>query len=325
MTGVRGVRHPALGLVVAAALAGAGPLLAAAPADAWLRDVSVAALGSPSNSSSPRLLTITCPAGKVSLGAAAFTGPSLDNVALNRAAPPPNQGGTTAWVGAVETDSVSGSWSLGGRAYCASSVAIAPPVGGAKSYVKAVSIARGQSASSSATVRTAVATCPAGKTAIAGGGRIEGPFANLALTGSQRVGGDRAWRATAREVDATSADWRLHATAVCANIETETATNDYAGPGFTPKDIVFPLGSGTLQSVTPNCPPGTFVVGGGAAVLRGSGTNPPNDVALVASEPTPGDPSSGWLAVAQETDPTSAEWQVAARVLCAPLTGGPPA
>lgn len=298
-----------------------GLLIAAAPASGWLRDVSVVQDSSPSNSSARKFLSIACPGGKIALGAAAFTTP-LANLGINRAAPPPNAGGTVGWAGTTETDSVGPAWTLHGRAFCAANVATPPPIGGAGNYVKAVEIVRNRSGSNSQPVKSATARCPAGKHAISGGGRIEGNFANLAITATHRVEGNRGWRVEAREVDEAAASWRVHASAVCANVRTETATADYAGPTFFGPDMLFPLGSGTLQSVAPSCPAGTFVVGGGSAVLGPAGQPPPTDVSLIASEP-PG--ASAWLAIARETDPTNAQWRVAARVLCAPLNGGPPA
>lgn len=163
--------------------------------------------------------------------------------------------------------------------------------------------------------------CPAGKTAISGGGRISPPNIDVGLTAMQRVNANTAWRVAAHEVDATSAPWVLYASAICANVSTETATTDYA-TGYASPSLAFPLSSMPLQSVTPSCQGGAFTVGGGANVVGAiPGQPPPSGVVLTSSEPL----GSGWLAIARETDPTTTSWRVGATVICSPLNGGPPA
>jgi hypothetical protein len=310
--------------VAAALTATAGLLAVAAPASGWLRDFSVAQRRSPTSSSVLKSLNVSCPPGKLALGAGALVSPLFGNLGLNYAAPPP--GATFARVGAAETDAVAANWTLRGRAFCARFVGASPPLGGAASYVKAVEIVRRRSSLDSQATKTATASCPAGKTAISGGGRLEPLSPSLAFSSMQRLAGGTGWRVRGQEADAFSAGWRVHASAICANVTTETPTNDYAGPTLFGPDLVGSISSNPLQSVSRSCPAGTSVVGGGSAVLPPSGQTRPSDVVLAASEPLgTGTTASAWLVMARETDPTSRRWRLAARALCAPLNGGPPA
>ena len=313
------------GRQLTAGLVGAIGLLVAAPAAcAWLRDFEAVQGNSATSSSAVKTLTVNCPPGKSALGAAALVSPLLGNLGLQYVAPPPV--GNRATLGAAETDSLTASWTLRGRAFCATVVNTPPPQGGAASYVKGVQIVRRTSGLSSQATRTLTANCPAGKAAIAGGGRLEPLSPSLAFTSMQRVAGGTAWRVQAQEVDALSTGWRVHASAICANVTTETQTAEYAGPTLFGPDLVGPTSSNDLQSVTRSCPPGTFVVGGGSAVLVPPGQSRPSDVVITASEPAGnGATASAWLVIARETDPTPRVWRVAARALCAPLNGGPPA
>jgi hypothetical protein len=71
-------------------------------------------------------------------------------------------------------------------------------------------------ASSSGAVRSLTATCPAGKEAIGGGGIVlPANQVDIALTGSYPVT-QTTWRATARELDETGANWSLNAVVICA-------------------------------------------------------------------------------------------------------------
>lgn len=320
---VHGVRRR--GRKVTAGLAAAiGLLIAATPASAWLRDFEVVQSNSPTSSSAVKTLNVSCPPGKSALGAAALVSPLLGNLGLQYLAPPPP--GDRGTVGAAETDSVTAGWTLRGRALCATAVNTPPPQGGAASYVKGVQIVRRTSGLSSETTRTLTVDCPAGKTAISGGGRLEPLSPSLAFTSMQRVAGGTAWRVQAQEVDALAAGWRVHASAICANVTTETQTAEYAGPTLAGPDLIGPTSSNPLQSVSRSCPPGALVVGGGSAVLAAPGQTRPSDVVITASEPAgTGSTASAWLVIARETDPTPRVWRVAARALCAPLNGGPPA
>jgi hypothetical protein len=305
--------------IAAASLAAATALLTGAttaPAGG-LRDFSVVPVGSSLTSSASRTLTAGCPATKYALGGAAFVSPALGNLGLFSAGVAgPN------WVaGAGETDSESAAWRLNARAFCAVYTATPPPLNGAAGYAKAVEIVRKHSDSSSAPGRAVTVPCPGGKTAISGGGRIAPPNIDVGLTALQRVNANTAWRVAAHEVDATGAEWTLYASVICANVTTETPTSDYA-TGYASPNMQFPLSSMPLQSVAPSCQGGAFTVGGGALVQGATpGQPPPSGVVLTSSEPL----GAGWLAIAHETDPTTATWRVSATAICSPLNGGPPA
>jgi len=302
--------------------AAAGLLIAAAPASAatYLRDFSVAQTSSAMSSSSTKLAISAC-AGKNAIGGAAFVRPAtLGNLGLSSV----GVSATKSLAGAGETDSESASWRLFGRTFCVLTTSGPLTAGAAAPYVKAVGIARAHSANNSAPVKSVTATCPKGKAAISGGGRIGPPNLDVAFTAMQRAGA-RAWRVSAHEVDPTGARWTVFASVVCANISTETATANYAA-GYASPGSASPVNSTSLRSVAPSCPGGWYVVGGGAYVEGATlGSPAPNDVALTSSEPTGGGGSStAWIAIAHETDPTSQSWRIVAGVICS-LNGGPPA
>jgi hypothetical protein len=67
----------------------------------------------------------------------------------------------------------------------------------------------------------ATASCPAGKEAIGGGGRVNGELKEVAITGSypQVVEGKRTgWTAEARESTETAENWSIDAFVVCAEL-----------------------------------------------------------------------------------------------------------
>ena len=70
--------------------------------------------------------------------------------------------------------------------------------------------------------KTATATCPAGKQAIAGGVSLEGELANVATTGSYPFFNGTVhsgWTALAHETDGGPyGDWSVVAFAVCAEL-----------------------------------------------------------------------------------------------------------
>ena len=69
-------------------------------------------------------------------------------------------------------------------------------------------IVQAESASNSETVRQINASCPAGKKVVGGGGHVWGAGGDIALDESYPMSAT-TWRATAYEVNAPAADWRL--------------------------------------------------------------------------------------------------------------------
>ena len=306
----------------AAALVAATGLLiivASASAATFLRDLTVVQRSSATSSSTGKALPASCPAGNNSLGGSAFASPALSNLGLSAV----GAGGPgTASGGASETDSESAAWRLHTRAFCVTTTSAPLTKNAAATYVKAVQIVRRQSGGNSQPAKSVTVNCPAGKTAISGGGRIAPPNIDVGLTVMQRVRVGTAWRVAAHEVDATSAAWTLHASVVCANVTTETATSDYAA-GYASLGLGSPVSSMPLQSISRSCPGGGWTAVGGGAFVEGAapGQPPPSDVVLTSSEPLP----AGWLAIARETDPTNQPWRVVGVAICSLLNGGPPA
>ena len=140
-----------------------------------------------------------------------------------------------------------------------------PPPGGV-GYLKNRSLATASSASDSSFSHQATATCPAGSTAIGGGGEVVGETPShvapndVALVTTQRAGLlGTGWRAVAHEVDLTPVQWKVTAYAICANINGALTTATYIGPKEdaiqSPMTQPGPPRSGTQSWVAP-CPSG---------------------------------------------------------------------
>jgi len=310
-------------MLVAVSIAGATSFGAAAPASAYLRDFQVVAAGTPSNSATIKSTQFSCPAGKVGIGTGARVTPPLANLGLDR-----------AWVdfeqhqaldGGTETDANVGGWRVRGSALCATQTAAVPAPGGV-GYLKNRSLATASSASDSSFSHQATATCPAGSTAIGGGGEVVGETPshaapnNVALDTTQRAGLlGTGWRARAHEVDFTPAQWKVTAYAICANINGALTTATYVGPK---EDAIQarvtqpgPPRAGTQSWVAP-CPSGTKVIGGGGLVLGATGPAPPADVVLTASHPEDAPTATGWSVETHDTDPPGPAYRVQLRAIC---------
>lgn len=298
-----------------------GAALAAAPATAYFRDFSTHGNSTPFNSASPKAgLVSVQPCGiGVYFGGGALVSPALPNLALHTA----KQFGGYQF-GASETDSESANWRATGRASCAKTTNTPPPAGGAATYFKALQIVQAKSATNSSPVKTAIARCPAGKNAIAGGFEISDTTSDVGVWSTTRDQAGRAWRTVAHELDATGASWFVRSQAICANIRTETATADYVAPTghntqFNPTTAT---NSDSPKVLTRTCPAGTYpyAIGGGAGVQTNS-----SDVIITRSSAGAAGLSNTWVAVARETDPTGASWFLNASITCVRVNGGPPA
>ena len=71
------------------------------------------------------------------------------------------------------------------------------------------------SATNSTPGRTAAMACPAGKRLLGGGARVNPALPQVAITSSY-PGDDNTYQASAREVNATGANWSLTVFAICA-------------------------------------------------------------------------------------------------------------
>lgn len=89
--------------------------------------------------------------------------------------------------------------------------------------VRNVSYYSAESATNNSVAKSAEVSCPSGKSAIAGGGRVNGELADVALTGSNPAssGGNRTgWQAYGRDVEpaTTAGNWSVTAFVVCAEL-----------------------------------------------------------------------------------------------------------
>ena len=307
-------------LVLAMVVAG---MLVASPAEAYLRDVETRIPPNrTANSIDLKLDSIRCSTGKQALGGDAFISPQAPEVALSQAAIT-DLGGVSFVAGARETDPTSSAWRVGARVHCAHNSLVPPPDGGAARYVKAVQIVSAIGASKSNASKSATANCPGGRSPLAGGAAVSFPSSNLAFTES--VASGAGWRASAREVDSNPGNWAVRAFAVCANTSTETQTSNYTGLVTLFLETTTLPQSASSVSRTTSCPPGMSVVGGGARAVTADGFMAPADVALTSSRPVGfGATSTGWSAVAQETDATSSLWTLRVQAVCTSLNAGPP-
>jgi hypothetical protein len=232
-------------------------------------------------------------------------------------------------TGAAETNAETGSWQLLNDAFCVDNTGQAPRLSGNPApYLKALSYKLQPTANDSVSLKTMTAQCPAGKTVIGGGARIVAGSSNFAFLALQRVLGNTGWRAVAHEVNPTSANWQVWVLAICANVSTPSATANYVGNASPPSFGLtrqFPPPT-AFNSISPKtlvrtCPPGSYVVGGGARV-SGNTTDVAAPRGVVITRSSLGT-ARQWIAEARETDPTVAGWRLNAHVSCAPHNGAP--
>jgi len=287
-------------------------LFAAAPAGAYLRDFQTVGLSSVVNSQTVKSVSVPCPPGKLALGAGGAVISPFANVGLDN-----------LWVffgqqrtfnGGAETDSIGAKWLVTGRSFCAASVPILPPGNGAAPFIKNVSWKNRTSAANSTAFKSVVATCPAGTSAIGGGGELTGATNDLAFDSVRRAGA-AGFRVRAHEVDPTSVGWSVTATAICANITTNPPGAQFVGgAGISAPDTgPGPIRTGTAAA-TASCSGGQRIIGGGAYLTGvAPGSPPPADLVLTASRPIS---STTWLGRARDTDPPTQAYHLQVRAVC---------
>jgi hypothetical protein len=306
-------------------VAAMGLLIAAAPAGAYLRDLTVRQDSTGTNSNSPKrdlVSVVGCP-GPI-IGGGAFVSPALPNLGLNQVMP---FGGLL--TGASETDSEAAAWRLLSRAFCVANTGQTPNASGNPAqYLKALSYASDTSGNNSLPLKTETAKCPAGKTVIGGGARILAASSNFGFVALQRIQANTAWRAVAHEVDQDNSNWQLSALAICADVSSPSASANYVGNAVGPNyGLTQQFNPPTaFNSVSPKtlvrtCPPGSFVIGGGARVSGNAFSDPPPGKVVFTRSSLGA--ANQWIAEARETDPTNASWRLNAHVSCAPLNGAP--
>ena len=307
--------------------------LAAAPAGAYLMERATVLTKTASNSSGKKGKSSHCPSGRVAIGGGVSMNPFRTKLAVQVAGPSFQTGDFL--TRAAETDPINNNWRLYSRAHCflqtnnnSNAVLVAD---GARA-IKDVRLVKKKTALQGQTdVATKSAGCGAGYRAIGGGAVVndtppEGNFdTNLVLQRSSRSGNTRGWTARARPVDTLQAGgaWRLHVTAICANVFTESGTANYAHPIAVASRTDTNLKGQRETSV--GCPFGhPLIIGGGAAILGSSGNKKPHsNLALKGSEPrlTVGGPS--WYAWAVKTDPVEATYRLRVWAVCAANALGP--
>lgn len=270
-------------------------LAAPVAAQAYVTDVAPLAGAVGGDSSSTKSFVASCPTGDNPLSVGAAVSHQGKNLALQGAIPsgPMGPGGLFA-VSGSETDPFAGNWSLLAQPICAVVGATQPDVASSAPFVKAVQIVHVQSERNSED-KSVTAACPAGKTAIGGGGDVDGGGEDVAIIASAGFGANgnftppyKKWRVYAEEQDPTDAAWQVEAKVVCANVSTTSDQSDYADNVTTFLYLSFGSGGPTshgLQSATAPCPPGQRVIGGGAVAVSGTPPGKPS---------TWGTQHSGW-------------------------------
>jgi hypothetical protein len=283
----------------------AAQLVLAAPASA---DHPVGELGivevseqTSTNSDSPKGVTAWCPDNKVVLGGGAWVvalRPEDDRELMMTAARPIRVSGRTGYnvSGREVAGGFDGLWGVVAYALCGDM-----PAG---YQIRTDSVAR-----SSTPVKEAAAVCLDGELVIGTGALINSSNGEVSLQTARSSGPRDIARAVAKEdANGYAGTWTLTAYAICADPRSGI-TVQYGGPEQTgPQDV-------KIESVT--CPQGTVLYNVGAATSGsppGLLTTPPG-VAILATQPT-GSNSAAALAV--ETSPSSASWDLVVQAICGP-------
>ena len=295
-------------------------LVAAVPADAYLRNLTVRSKVTPSTSSTFKtdLVPVAgCP-GPI-FGGGAFVSPGFANLGLTQTMP---FGGLL--TGAAETDPVAGSWRLSSRAFCAEQVGGLPQAGETGPFFKFMQFYGRTSANNSSEVKTVIAQCPAPNIAITGGGEIDSAVSKQAFQSHQRVNGGTAWRVVAREIDPTNANWAVKASVVCVNATTPSNLPRFIGPTAQQFNPPTAFNSNSPKTLLRQCPPPQEAIGGGARAT-GAGFDDPPPRGVVITRSVGAYIINGkytWVTEARETKPTNQSWRLNANVTCAYTNAG---
>lgn len=237
-------------IMLAAALLSAGAAsVLTAPAASAVPGLSFASASSALDGTDTKSVSVPCPAGTVPFGGGFFiSGGTGGRVSVTRlqALPPSN----TFAVTATEVNGPDpAAWRLHGYAICGAS-----PAG-----LTYVSFTTGTDSSS---VKTATASCPAGKKLLGVGARLEGDGGQVLLDDIRPSAALTSATAVAYE-DGTgyAGNWRLRAYGVCAN---PVANLSLQTADTMPADS-------SDDAVGVNCPGGTKVHGVGGAITGATG------------------------------------------------------
>jgi len=241
-----------------------------------------AVAASPTDSSSSKGATATCPAAKQVTGAGAELGGGGGEVVLDDLTPQGGLGGV-AVLGLEDENGTSANWFTRAFAICAA----------ASERIVAAS-------PTSSSNKQVFASCPAGKQVTGGGGDITGGGGQVLIDGlvpeAARFGAFGA-----EDETGTTSDWLLRAYAICAT----------PLPGLEVVSNESPFDSSSSKNASADCPAGKRVVGAGAVVVGGQGQVALDDVVASAD-------LSGVGAVGIEDESGYANnWIVRAHAVCA--------
>lgn len=258
------------------------PIGAAAPATAAVPGLQVVSAVTVANSSSPKNVVATCPAGKRVVGTGVYIDGVDGQVVLDDFVP----GASTVMVTAYEDqDGTDANWWLRAFAVCAD------PLPG-------LEIVTATSASNSLPSKATSATCSSGRRSLGGGAVITGGTGQVVLDTVLPNSGDTYARAY-EDADGTTANWSLTTYAICAN----------APAGLETVTTSIPSDSAD-KSAWATCAPGKQPLGLGWDI----GAKEPGRIGIDVAMPT----STGAVVAARENGPTvDSDWDLAARVVCA--------
>lgn len=289
----------------------------------YLRDFQTVQAQTARSTLSPKTVVSSCPPGKIALGTggsivSGFPFTPVTGVGLQRMrAPSPPGPGTL--VSAVEADPETGRWLLATQSHCAAVTSARPGAATGGPYLKDVTAVRATSAFNSDSPKQLAVGCGGGKQSI-GGGFLTGLGSGVVAV-SQAVRIEGGFRARAQEADPTSGGWQLHVVALCANLT--RAGQSYVADASSHEKLTA-LDSRDFKVENADCPEGKRVIGGGAELLGGGSSLPPQDVTLLSSDPVAGSGAiPGWHAAAGEEDPTAGSWQIRVRAICARVVTPP--
>lgn len=160
------------------------------------------ALTSANNSTSPKSVTATCPAGTRLYGLGAELNGALGAVILDDLTP--NAGLTAATLTAYERGAFAGNWSITGYAVCAAGAATMTRV--------ANTVSSGSVSPSDASV-----SCPAGTKIHGVGGELNGALGNVLIEDMQVTAALVSSTSKAYETIATGANWSITAYNICSS------------------------------------------------------------------------------------------------------------
>lgn len=228
----------ALGVLMIAA--GAVLVVRGDPASASLSGLEVASAASAADSAASKQVTVSCPRGKVLIGAGWSVASATGRAVVTDLIP------SAASVTALAHESEVGTerdWTLTVQGVCVGSL----PGG--------VSIVSADTSTSSASPKTVTARCAGGDVALGAGFETLGLAGGASLTGLRARGGEAT--ATVHEVGVGSpARWYVRAYAICvaARLPVRTVTDRHL------------VRSSATTTAVASCPRGMTAIGAGAAV-----------------------------------------------------------